>query len=250
MDNIRYFDCNCVMGRRVTMHPDTFFKTDELVNKMKSYGIEKAMVYHSIAREYDPMTGNRVLLEEIKNYPELMGVWVVLPHDDGGFPEPSELKGMMKENNIRAVRMFPGESSYSFSNWCCGDMFSMLEECRIPLMIDQRQVSWDQLQGVLSSHTELIVIITDVHCGSSRNVYPLMKQYKHLHLETLGYKDVNGIEDMCSRFGAQRLIFGSGAPFYSGGSAVGMLSYARISNEEKTMIAGGNLEKLLGGVIL
>lgn len=250
MDKIRYFDCNCVIGRRVVMNPGSFYKTGELLQKMKQYGIESAMVYHSMSKEYSPSVGNQLLMDEIRNYPALQGVWVVLPSQMGEFPGPSELKKEMKEKNIRAVRVFPADFSFSFSEWCCGELLSMLEDCRVPLMVDQRQITWDQLNGALSVYPKLRVILTDVHYGIGRNLYPLFKKFEHIYVETMGYKDLNGIEEICRQFGAERLIFGSGSPLYSGGAAVGMISYARISHEEKSKIAGGNLEKLLGGVML
>ena len=250
MEKIRYFDCSCVLGRRTVRNPGSFFKTEELVRKMGYYGVENALVYHSMAKEYNPAVGNQLLMEEIKNYTSLQGVWVVLPHHTGEFPEPSELRNELREKNIKAVRIYPGHCGFSLSEWSCGEMFSMLEECRIPLMIDLNQISWDGLHGVLSSHPEMRLILTDVHYGIGRNLFPLLKIFEHLYVETIGYKDLNGIEEVCGRFGAERLIFGSGSPEYSEGAAISMISYAGISHDEKRKIAGENLEKLLGGVLL
>jgi hypothetical protein len=250
--DIRFFDCNSVIGRRKIKNPGSFHETGELIRKMKYYGIEGAMVYHSLASDYSPSIGNRLLLDEIKDYPFLKGVWVVLPHHTCEFPKPDELRKEMKDNNIKAVRIFPAAADhrYSISDWCCGDLFNMLEACRVPLMISLPQLTWDGLHDVLSAHPRLRLILTELHYNCGRNLYPLLEKFEHLYVETIGFKPFNGIEDVCRRFGAERLIFGTCSPLFSGGAAVGMISYAPVSYEEKCMIASGNLEKLLGGVVL
>ena len=45
-------------------------------------------------------------------------------------------------------------------------------------------------------------------------------------------------------------MFGTGAPFCDAGTAVAALSYADITQKEKEAIAGGNIEKLTGGINL
>lgn len=252
MGDIRFFDCNSVIGRRRIKNPGSFHETGELIRKMQYYGIEGAMVYHSLASGYSPSVGNRLLLDEIKDYSFLKGVWVVLPHHTGEFPKPEGLRIEMKNNNIKAVRIFPAakDHGFSISDWCCGELFDMLEACRVPLMVDLDQLAWDELYGILSAHPGLRVILTGLHYNCGRNLYPLLDKFEHLYIETIGFKPFNGIEDVCRRFGAHRLIFGTCSPLYSGGAAVGMISYAPVSHGEKCMIAGGNLEKLLGGVVL
>jgi predicted TIM-barrel fold metal-dependent hydrolase len=46
------------------------------------------------------------------------------------------------------------------------------------------------------------------------------------------------------------MVFGTGMPVYSGGAAVSMINYARISEKEKRLIAHENMESLMEGVRL
>lgn len=250
MDKIRFFDCNCVVGRRLEIIPGSYYETGELQRKMDVYGIDAALVYHSMAKEYNPSVGNEALAGEISGKPFFHGVWVVLPHHTGEFPEPSVLREEMKKNNIRAVRMFPAEHGYCFSELCCGDLFEMLETCRIPLMIGVRQASFNDLYDVMSVHPGLKLILTDLYYSVARNLYPLLKRFENVRVESMGYKIFGGIEEFCRLFGSERMIFGTGMPVYSAGSAASMINYADISPAEKRGIAGENLEKLLGGVLL
>jgi predicted TIM-barrel fold metal-dependent hydrolase len=252
MELLDFFDCNCRVGMRTILNPGSFYSTGDLVKRMESHGIGKALVNHSMAREYNPAVGNGMLAEEIKSHPCLYPAWVVMHHHTGEFPEPDVLKIQLRDNNIKAVLMFPDDSEqkYSTSEWNCGELFSMLEACRVPLLIGMNQMNWDELYGLCSSHPELRIVLTDLDYRADRNLYSLLNRFEYLYLETIGYKVHNGIEEICSRFGAKRLVFGSGMPIYSGGSAVSMINYARISEKEKRMIAGENLERLLEGVKL
>ncbi len=252
MNGIKFFDCNCVIGERKEVLAGSYYETDKLIYKMRQYGIDSAMVYHSMAREYAPAEGNQLLMKEISGNPFFQGVWVVLPHHTGEFPEPSILKEEMKKNNIRMVKMFPsvGEHGYSVSEWCCGELFEMLEKHRIPLMIGVRQISFNDLHEVMTAHPQLRMILTDMYYSVGRNLYPLLKKFEHIYVEVSGYKIFGGIEEFCRLFGSERMIFGSGMPIYSGGSATGMINYADITPEEKRRIASENLERLLGGVLL
>lgn len=252
MESLTFFDCNCQFGRRGIVHPGSFYSVEDLVAKMDAYGIGKAMVYHSMAREYHPRVGNEMLTEGIKKHPQLYPVWVLMPHHTMEFPEPQDLARQMKAHGVKAVRMFPGdwEQNYSLSEWNCGALLEMLEQFRIPLMIGLDQLGWDRVHELCTNHPDLRLILTELDYRIDRNVYPLLKKFPHLYLETIGYKVHNGIEEICRSFGAGRLIFGSNMPVISGAAAVSMVSYACISEEEKRLIACENLEQLLGGVRL
>jgi predicted TIM-barrel fold metal-dependent hydrolase len=252
METVNFFDSSCIVGRRNIVDPGSFYKTEDLVRKMEHYGVEKAMVYHSMAREYDPQTGNDMLMDEIKGYKQLYPVWVVMQHHTGEVPAPAELAVEMKRKGIKAVRMFPAPTDLNFSiaEWNCGELFSMLEKYRIPLFIGSDQINWNEVHALLKDHPQLRLVLTDVGYRCNRNLYATFEKFENIYIETFSYKVHRGIEEICKRFGAGRLIFGSGMPVYSAGSAASMIRYANISIKEKQMIAGENLEKLLGGVCL
>lgn len=254
MQKLRFFDCNCYFGKRKLMLPGSFHTKDELLDRMTRYGIDNALVHHAFARELDADIGNQRLMDEITGESRLSPMWMVMPHHTGEFPAPAELLRRMKDANVRAVTMLPslGYYYYSLKDWNCGELLNMLEVHKIPLFLAMHNFdpNFEGLYDLLSAHPNLIVVLTNVTYRVARNIYPLMKMFANLHIETFGFKVQDGIESLCHKFGAERVLFGSGMPEASGAGAVAMVTYANISDEEKQLIAAGNLERLMGGVIL
>ncbi len=252
MEPLKFFDCNCCFGMRSIVDPGSFHKAEDLKKRMRHYGINRALVYHSMAREYNPIIGNNMLAQEIRKNPSFYPLWVVMPNHTGEFHTPAELKRQLKINNVRAVRMFPSqhEQNYSLEPWNCGELLCTLETYRIPLFIGLDQLGFNELHRLCGHYPDLNIVLIDLGYSVDRNLYALLDKFMNLYIETSGYKVHNGIEEICTRFGAHRLIFGSKMPEFSGGAAVSMINYARISDKEKSMIAYENLDKLLGGVIL
>ena len=76
-------------------------------------------------------------------------------------------------------------------------------------------------------------------------MYPLFEKYAGFHIELSNYCGHRGIEELVRRFGAKRLLFGTRLPYFTPGSAIGMLGYADVSEAERKQIAGDNLRRLL-----
>ena len=254
MKELQFFDCGVSFGRRKLRLPDSFYTKEGLIENMDALGIDRALVSHSVARELDPIAGNQMLMDEIAGNDRLLPLWTVLPHHTGEFPAPDVLVSQMKASNVRAVTMFPslGEYYFSLKDWNCGELYAALEKHQIPLFIAMGQFdpNFDGLYELLTNHPNLNLVLTNVTYRIARNIYPLFKLFPRLSIETFGFKPMDGIEEVCERFGAQRLIFGSGMPHASGAAAVAMITYANISQADKERIAHENLDALLGGVAL
>jgi len=247
MSKLKFFDCNCSVGR--VAHPCLSDISDAagLRREMDRAGIEEALVFHTMARDAGPPLGNSLLMEAIRDVEGLHPVWVVLPHHTGEIPPPRELLKDMEEKGVRAVRIYPTKDYHSFSlaEWSCGELFGALEDARVPLMLDIEIVWWEAIQTILSNHPRLPVIATNVSYRHNRFVYPLFEKYDNIHVETSRYYGAGTFEDVVGRYGAGRILFGTNMPQYTGTAAVSMLTYAEIPPEAKEAIAGGTLRSLL-----
>ncbi len=240
-----FFDCNVQIGRFGNPQPEHPLTASEIEKKLAPIGVKRALAFHALAKDWHPNEGNEILLEEISDS-FLVPCWVAMPHHTGEMPKPEEFIKRMKANNVRAVRLFPNTHQYSLSEWCAGEMFAAFEEHRVPVFVESGQTSYEHIAAVLKSFPELRLIIVQPSYRCDRYLYPLLEKYLYLAVETSNYVVTGGIEAICKHFGASRLVFGSGQPFFEPGAPIAMVTLAEISDKDKRMIAGENLERLLG----
>ena len=67
---------------------------------------------------------------------------------------------------------------------------------------------------------------------------------------TSRYELDGGIEDICRVYGAERLLLGTNFPDAPMGAAILTLLHADISDADRELIAGGNLNRILQEVRL
>lgn len=251
------FDCNIWIGRGVGGGPagGRAPTAQSLLAEMDRLEVQEAAVYHIVARQHAPATGNQRVLSELAGHGRLHPVWVVLPSHTGEVPPPDELIAELAANDVGIVRMFPafeaGSHRFALRDWVVGDLLGALEDAAIPLLLDfglfrRREPPWDDIAEVCTNHPRLAVILVDVQGRNNRTLYPLLERFPGLLVQTAGFNVHRGIEDFTSRFGARRLVFGSGFPIGSMGAARFQLERADISVEDKGLIGSGNIRALMG----
>jgi predicted TIM-barrel fold metal-dependent hydrolase len=247
MAKLKFFDCNCTIGRVGYPAIYDISDADGLLKEMSTAGIEEALVYHIIARDGHPPLGNDLLMEAIKDYEQLHPVWVVMPHHTKEMPSPEKLLQEMKENVVKAVRIYPTRSHHSFSieKWCAGDLLDALEQAGIPLILDMEILSWDDVHTILKNYSQLPVIAANCTYRHNRFIYPLLERFDNLYIELSRFMGAGAVEDMVERFGSRPLLFGTNMPHYTGTAAVALLTYSDIDQKDKQAIAGENLRHLI-----
>jgi predicted TIM-barrel fold metal-dependent hydrolase len=154
----------------------------------------------------------------------------------------------MRLYGVRALRLFPEDHRYFLDEITWGDQLAAFMERRIPLFV---RASLDKIAGVLQSFPELVVVTGSQGANPlDRYAWPLVEKYPHLNFETSAYLVDGGIEEFCKRYGAARLVFGSGFPDNAAGAAMLTLARADIRDAERQAIARDNLARLLEEAVL
>ncbi len=257
MNDRIYIDANAMIGRRGPKDVETLYETEVLLEEMEWCGIQGALIAHWLGKEYDPTFGNRKLVRELKKSPRLHGVWAVMPHHTGEMPPPRDLLQEMHDNGIRAAKMYPRSHHYFFTEDSCGELLAALEEEEMLLILEgggmyapdildaANQVLLTELDSVLGRHPNLNVLLQNSRWDATRYLHTLMSKHPRLFLEFSNHQSNRGLEVYAGWFGADRLLFGTGALDKSPGAAKAFVDYCTLSDEEKALIAGGNLSRLL-----
>lgn len=250
MGRPEFFDCDAIIGRRMGRDEKEPYRIEELLGDMKYFRIRRALVHHSLSKEYDAPTGNAELVRVIKGKSGLHGSYAFLPSATREQGTAEEAVGDMLSKGVRAARMWPSTHAFPLNEATCGSVFKELEKRRVPLLLETTEVSLGAAAAICAAHPELPVISTFVGYRSLRELYAIWERHKNHHADTSMLVTHCGVEDICGRFGPERLLFGTHWPFFTPGSAIAHIAYARISDEAKAQIAGGNLHRLLEEVRL
>jgi predicted TIM-barrel fold metal-dependent hydrolase len=202
------------------------------------------------------MFGNRMLMQELKKSKRLYGVWAVMPHHTHEIPPPPDLVKEMQDNGIRVAKMFPRLHRYPFNLDFCGDLLAELERKEILLMVEgghlyapdvleaSNQVLVADLDAVLSAHPGLNVLLQGSRWDATRHITWLMRKHKNLFLELSTHQGNRIIECFVEWFGADRILFGTGALEKSPGAAKAFVDYCTLDDDAKQKIAALNVARL------
>ena len=257
---MKYFDAGAMIGAHFAPRSGRFLTASDLVEELDFFGLDQALVYHGLAREYDFAIGNAALLQDIKDIPRLRPCWVVGLHHTGALPPPPQLVAQALHQGVQAVRLFFGgllSDSDQIDILAYQELLTELQNHRIPTIVEfesgstltTRQIM--DLDLLLSQFPQLPLILSTARLSGLeiRALYPRLQRFPNLRLATWGLQ-LNGlIESIVSQFGPQRLIFATGFPSFGAGQTRIALAYAQIPNPARQAIASDNLSQLIEGII-
>lgn len=252
------FDCNAYVGQTAIAR---FFPErvtpGVLLGEMDRIGVAEALVTHVAAREYAPLHGNDLLGNELQEHRRLSPCLTLLPEHTGELWAPEKVLHELRQRRSRCVRLFPSSTvhRYPFDHRVLGGLLDVLEPARVPVFVDfdlgrRDEADWRGLYDMTDRYPEVPFVLIRPGGRSDRGLYPLLSRSPNVRIETGGYWVNRGIERICERFGADRLVYGSGFPYWTMSGAAYHVATARISDEERAAVASGNLRSLLEAVSL
>ncbi len=248
---MKFFDCNISFGTPM-VRPVRYAETaQELLGEMDYYGISEALVHHARQRDDSPVVGNDILLNEIDGIDRLHGTFAILPLQTGELGTLEEISSKMMAQNVRAFLAFPAEHKYLMTKTALGPLYNFMVDRNIPLFINVNEycggiAGWYLIETILSDVPDLTLVVTEHGSwGHDRFFRPLIEKYENLYLEISRYELDGGIKDFCSKYGADRLLFGTGYPKWNPGGPILTLAQADITTKEREMIAFENIKRIL-----
>ena len=246
-----YLDSCASIGMNGPVDARVPWSASDLLADMEHAGIHGALVWHWLAREYDPGYGNAVLLEETAGNDRLIPCWVLLPHHAGEMAPGPKVVAEMQERGVRAAKMFPRRHGYRFCEEVCGEIFSALEAAQIPLLIDvgrygeDQQATMAEVAAVCVQNPGLPVLLQKARWEDTRDVLALLDNYSNTTVEFSSFQIHYGMEFVAGQIGAERLLLGTEWPFKSPGAARAFVDYCELGEADRAKVAGGNLARLL-----
>ncbi|HKO18451.1 MAG TPA: amidohydrolase family protein [Acidobacteriaceae bacterium] len=231
------FDANVRVGSS-GLHGELALEKVGLLQEMDLFFIRRALVSHWAGEEYDPCVGNEALAREADA--RLIPAWAILP--DVAVLETVQAR------RPRAVRITPGPTQHNFSlaAWCARPMLEYLQDNAVLTLMVRNDVAWPDVVAVLENFPRLRLALLDTGYRADRYLFPLLDRFPNLYFDSATYLAHRQLETFVERRGPDRLLFGSRLPLFTPASSLGVLATARIADDDKLAIAGGNLRRLLG----
>ena len=245
---MRLFDCYSMFGE-LSLRPPMYSRdANEFLSVMKTCDIDKALVFHSSMKYGSPVVGNKVVIEETQNHPNLYPTWAILPaQTDEQAKAPDFIKAMLN-NNVKALYAFPEEHAYILDEVVFGELFEEMVARKIPLLI---KPNWPLVYSVLSQFPKLTLIaVGHGPHGADRYFRPLIERYQNFYIDTATYLQDGGIEDFCRKYGAERMLFSTGYPQNCIGGPILRILRACIDDSSRELVCHGNIERILEDVML
>lgn len=244
-----FFDTCVRIGRSRAPDPPGNAKTvDDLLALMNRHHITGAAVEHAVAMEASPRLGHEQLAKDIKPHTELRPAWHLMPavsdRIERAVTDPKELL----DNRVALGRIDARDFCNGIGDRAC--FAPVLDACaavHLPVCLDFRRqgdfASFDF--GICERYPSIPFVIESFGGYPMHRILWCMREYRNLHLSTVGYQPFDGVKFMCQEIGADRVIYGSDWPAAAAGMAQGSVLLAGISQAERQAIAGGNFLRLL-----
>lgn len=250
---MKFIDSNIYLGRDVHGFYKSASSASEMLKIMDGLNIEKAVAWHITQHDYSPAEGNIALAKTISGSNRLLGCWTILPAQTEEVIKKDFFE-QMKKNRIVAIRVFPVQQRFILSKAVFGKVFNEMMKRNIPLMLSLRKdaVTWEMIYSLLKEYPELLCILCDIGIwGVDRYTFPLLENHRNVYLETSLLSLNEGSFDLVvKKYGAERLVFGSGFPERYPEAAMLDLIHANISETDKIKIAYKNMENIISRVKL
>jgi len=160
----------------------------------------------------------------------------------------------MEEYGVGAVFLFYGQFDIRLTEWGIDDLLEVLEEHKVPVFLcpvnwrarSIDSTDWANVVRICQKFPQLPVIVTENRTyRSQRAAYSALEACPNLKFDISSWWLHHRIEFICKEWGADRLVWGSQLPERIPGVPIMQLNYSDITERELSLIAGGNMRKLL-----
>ena len=226
-------------------------KPADYAEEMKRISIDKALVrFGPIDMDTDSHLSLKMIYDICDDHAGFVPCPMVVPNSANDFiPEEEQVDSVIK-HGAGAVTVRPAQGSWLINEWCSGDLFHALENRRVPVFCGDNQLSIKDITYLAETYPQLPLIMAEKNYRDQRIITPLMKHFKNVYLSTgLGYNPHMGIEHLTEHCGPQHILFGSGWPLTEVMASITYLTYANVSDETKTLIGSGNMNRLMEEIV-
>lgn len=249
LERLGLFDGNIWMGRGNEYPLAPEISAGDLGRIYETYFLTGGLVSHWRAVSLSPQDANEALTGMEDSFPgQTWSIWTglpLLPREQGPLPGYGPPSGKMK-----GVRIFPKTHRYECVPWVLGDLCCWCVEYGVPLFIWHVEADWKGLYDTAREFPGLKLVVESQWqkiLYHNRTLYHLLSACPNVYVELSNFAGQDFLSHAAAAFGAERFLYGSFLPMNDPYVPAGMILDADISAEDKKLIAGENLLRLIKG---
>ena len=242
---MRIIDINCMIGSWPAKQRQ-FREPDTLIAEMDKYRLDSCVAYHSMSL-WSTQRGNALTRQmSMDSAGRIKSCYVLEPNlGSSEMPEAEALLKQLSEEKPAAVRLLPKTKNYRVDEFYCGELLEVINELKLPVLFAaEENPGFECLPLLAKAYPGIKFILLRHGFKDSRYLLPLIKKLDNIYLETGMMVDTGLIEEIVDKYGSEKLLFGSGLPFFVPAGALSLILYARIKDEDKENILGRNWLRL------
>ena len=248
---MKIIDCLCGVGP--WMHRDRAlpYRHEDTVELMDHFGIDAALVHSNFSSGSGcSLRGNEMVAEICATDERFLPMFSVsvFPEDSETTPTAAEQLSTVIAKGGRSLWMLPIPGT-DVVPWMFEELLQPCADRNIPVFVPAELFPPAQLSNLLDAFPGLRLVITGADYGSPPWLYPLLRRYEAVYACIGHFLIPPGMPKVFTdQFSADRLLFGSGLPFFTPGGLISCIMYADIPDADKEKILSGNLMRLLAEV--
>lgn len=250
----RYFDCDVMIGTSQIPIPDEAPDASALLKQMDRYGIDKALIYYR-----DGLNGRGA--GEAAKSDRLELCWVLSLVLSGPKDHLEDQVDRMMESGAKAARFLtsdgPSDPPLIIKPFLLGKLFEKLQQHRAPLLIEgaplyrqegMARYGLEDIDAICSEFPDVPIILLRTHRSLETQLVLMMRKHRNIYYSHTLTTLYGQLEQSVEKMGVDRVLYGSQMPYADPSLPIGMLNYADLTPDQKSRIAGGNLQTLLDRV--
>ena len=246
---MQVIDINVTVGP--WKEPTRFNDMEGLLRCLDDYQIDSAVVSHSAAQmvpwQYNAEMTRLALASGGRVRPCHMLDPMLAEKCE---PGEGTLKERLKAARPVAVRMLPRTQNYPLSAFFCDHVLGVLNELRLPLLLDADEApAFQDIPPLARDFPDMPIVLLRRNFNCSRSLTPLLVKLGNFYADVNTIIDTGYLEELVNdRCGSEKLLLGSGLPRHVPAGGLAMALYSTMNEGHKQNILSGNWKRLEGGI--
>lgn len=223
-------------------YKDTDVSVEKLRSSMRRYGVAGALTYSLKGIAYDFQEGNEETLAVCKSNPGLLPVATVDPRRH---LDVIEEIGKCRSKGFVALRLFPEHQGWKITSALFKPILKELEQLGMPLIVTGAGAGGPTDVARAVEGTTIPVIVTGVGYFNLAEGIAAAREHPSIVLEAQINDTPDSLAVTVDALGADRVVYGSNSPSLSMRASLNVIAEAELTDEQKALILGGNLKRIL-----